>query len=300
MNNTSKNLTLNLPLWSYQMRRDSKLVMKSRQDLEHQLIVRTFKDEAFKQTLLANPTAVVEQELGNELAAGTQVRILEETASTLYFVLPSNPYPGLSEAELLAAVSMTYEELAGWMLDQQGHCWLDENSSVASIVRAWKDETFKQQLLSQPAVAISQVSGTSLPADVEIRAVEETANALYIVLPKMAAVQDAMLVAGWVAPVVSSGELALDVAATASDLAETALNLTPEQVASIDTPGEQASLLTLLDVADGNNDGRIDLPAGTVVDLSPPLAEGNTITLTEDINGTINPDGTFTPDPIET
>ncbi|MGC1198212.1 MAG: hypothetical protein WA882_15065, partial [Geitlerinemataceae cyanobacterium] len=127
----------------------------------------------------------------------------------------------------------------------------------------------------------------------------ETANALYIVLPKMAAVQDAMLVAGWVAPVVSSGELALDVAATASDLAETALNLTPEQVNSIDTPGEQASLLTLLDVADGNNDGRIDLPAGTVVDLSPPLAEGNTITLTEDINGTINPDGTFTPDPIE-
>lgn len=295
MNNTSKNLTLNLPLWSYQMRRDSKLVMKSRQDLEHQLIVRTFKDEAFKQTLLANPTAVVEQELGNELAAGTQMRILEETASTLYLVLPSNPYPGLSAAELLAAVSMTYEELAGWVLDQQGHRWLDENSSVALIVRAWKDETFKQQLLSQPAVTIGEVSGTSLPEGVEIRAVEETANVLYIVLPKMAAVQDVMLAAGWVAPKVSSGELALDVAVSASALADTALGLTPEQVAEIDTPGERASLLTLLDVADGNNDGRVDLAAGTVVDLSPPLGDGNTVTLTEDINGQIV-NGEFIPD----
>jgi Nitrile hydratase, alpha chain len=297
MNNLSKNLTLNLPLWSYQMRRDSKLVMKSRQDLESQLIVRTLKDAAFKQALLANPTEVVDRELGNSLANGTEIQILEETPSTLYFVLPSNPYPGCSEAELLATVSMTYEELARWVLDQQGHRWLDENSSVALVVRAWKDAAFKQQLLSEPEVAIRQVSGHSLPAGVEVRAVEETANVLYIVLPKVTAVEDAMLAAGWVAPVVSSGELALDVAVTASVLLPNSLELSQgfiNQLENLDDPDEEAAILAALDAADGTTDGAINLEPGDTVDLSefnPSLTE---VEVTNTISGTIS-GNIFTP-----
>jgi hypothetical protein len=65
-------------------------------DLTAQLIARVWKDEAFKQELLSDPTAVVERELRRldpELALPehVQIKVLEESASERYLVLPANP-----------------------------------------------------------------------------------------------------------------------------------------------------------------------------------------------------------------
>ncbi len=184
-NKDFKEITPKLPLWSYQLQRDSKLAVKTRKDLEVHLITRAFKDEGFRQELLANSKAVVEKELGTKLLEEFKINILEETETTLYMVLPSNPYEGLSEPELQASLGITYEDVAQWVLEQQRNALLDEASSVGVIARAWKDEAFKQELLCSPKAVIEEEWGTAIPADIEIRVFEETAHTLYIVLPRL-------------------------------------------------------------------------------------------------------------------
>jgi hypothetical protein len=78
-------------------------------DLTAQLIARAWKDDAFKEELLRDPTAVAARELaqlagGATLPADVQIQVLEETPTTHYVVLPAKPAiesgDELSEADL--------------------------------------------------------------------------------------------------------------------------------------------------------------------------------------------------------
>ncbi|GAA6615663.1 NHLP leader peptide family RiPP precursor [Scytonema sp. NUACC26] len=60
-----------------------------RKDFEMKLIAKAWTDEAFRQQLLSNPKAVVEQEFGSALPEGINVEIIQEPANTLYMVLPA-------------------------------------------------------------------------------------------------------------------------------------------------------------------------------------------------------------------
>ena len=55
-----------------------------------QLVARAWQDEAFKQRLLADPQAVL-QEHGLPVPAGKTVRVVEDTADTMHLVLPPKP-----------------------------------------------------------------------------------------------------------------------------------------------------------------------------------------------------------------
>jgi hypothetical protein len=69
-----------------------------RTEMERRLIEKSLEDESFRQRLLDDPKAAVEQELGTRLPEGVQVRAVEETAQTIYVVLPSSsPLGGTSE-----------------------------------------------------------------------------------------------------------------------------------------------------------------------------------------------------------
>ncbi len=57
--------------------------------------------------------------------------------------------------------------------------WLFENA----IIRAWKDKTFKQELLSNTKVVLKKEFGTALPDDIEVQVLEENRNIVYLVLP---------------------------------------------------------------------------------------------------------------------
>jgi len=180
----SEGMTPKLPLWSYQVQSDSKLAVRTRKDLEIHLITRALKDEAFKRELLTNPKAVVEKELGAKLPEELEINVIEETEDTLYMVLPCNPYEEMSESELKAALGMTYEDVAQWILDQQRNVLLDETRSVAVITWAWKDQAFKQELVCTPKAVVEKELGTKIPEGIEIHVVEETANLLCMVLPR--------------------------------------------------------------------------------------------------------------------
>jgi hypothetical protein len=68
----------------------------NRHDLEAQIITKARQDETYRQRLLADPKAVYSEELaklqpGATLPATVSIQVVEETATTLYLVLPSNP-----------------------------------------------------------------------------------------------------------------------------------------------------------------------------------------------------------------
>jgi hypothetical protein len=71
----------------------------TRRDLEAQIIAKAQADESFRQALMGNPKAAIEKELNGELREGVEIKVVEETASTLYLVLPAVEGE-LSEADL--------------------------------------------------------------------------------------------------------------------------------------------------------------------------------------------------------
>lgn len=65
------------------------------EEARRQLIRRSADDEELRQRLLADPKGTAEEELGAELPEGIEIRVVEESADTIYLVLP--PKPATSE-----------------------------------------------------------------------------------------------------------------------------------------------------------------------------------------------------------
>ena len=56
--------------------------------MERRLIEKSLQDESFRQRLIEDPKGAVEQELGTQLPEEVRVVAVEETADTIYLVLP--------------------------------------------------------------------------------------------------------------------------------------------------------------------------------------------------------------------
>ena len=52
------------------------------------------------------------------------------------------------------------------------------------IARAWKDEAFKQELISNPKAIYARELQQELPKGLEIRVLEEMPSTLYLVIPR--------------------------------------------------------------------------------------------------------------------
>jgi hypothetical protein len=59
-----------------------------RAEMERRLIERGLQDESFRQSLLQDPRTAIEEELGTRLPEEVVVVAVEETANTIYLVLP--------------------------------------------------------------------------------------------------------------------------------------------------------------------------------------------------------------------
>jgi hypothetical protein len=51
------------------------------------------------------------------------------------------------------------------------------------INKAWQDETFKKELVTNPREVLVKELGLQIPETVEVKVFEETSNAIYLVLP---------------------------------------------------------------------------------------------------------------------
>jgi hypothetical protein len=134
---------------------------------QEQIIVRAWEDEEFKQNLVSNPKAAIEQELGEKFPEGVEVRVLQETANTRYLVLPP---ANLTAEERQEVLQQLREGEAG--------------AFSALIIRSIEDDAFRQELLSQPNTVIERELGITLPEGTAVRVVEEERNIRYLVLPQ--------------------------------------------------------------------------------------------------------------------
>ena len=56
--------------------------------MERRLVQRSMEDDSFRQMLLDDPKATVEQELATQLPEDVEVSVVEESQQTIYLVLP--------------------------------------------------------------------------------------------------------------------------------------------------------------------------------------------------------------------
>ncbi|MGF1575903.1 MAG: NHLP leader peptide family RiPP precursor [Cyanophyceae cyanobacterium] len=63
----------------------------TRKDLELKLVAKAWQDDAFRQQLLNNPRATIQQELGIELPEDVEVKIFEEQSDQAYVLLLQKP-----------------------------------------------------------------------------------------------------------------------------------------------------------------------------------------------------------------
>ena len=85
-----------------------------RAQMERRLIEKSLQDEAFRQRLIEDPKGAVEEELGTRLPEDVRVVSVEETAETIYLVLPSTPRAG-GEGGELSDQQLESVAGAGWM-----------------------------------------------------------------------------------------------------------------------------------------------------------------------------------------
>ena len=67
---------------------------EGRAEMKRRLINRNLEDEGFRQRLLDDPKGTIEQELGSRMPESIEVRLVEESADTIYLVLPSSSRVG--------------------------------------------------------------------------------------------------------------------------------------------------------------------------------------------------------------
>jgi Nitrile hydratase, alpha chain len=71
-----------------------------RAQMERRLTKRSLEDDVFRQQLLADPKAIIEREIGRQLPEEVRVVAMEETADTIYLVLPYRPPDDQESGEL--------------------------------------------------------------------------------------------------------------------------------------------------------------------------------------------------------
>ena len=71
-----------------------------RTEIERRLIEKSLEDDSLRQRLLDDPKGALEEELGTQLPDNIEVRAVEETADTIYLVLPSASTDAQEASEL--------------------------------------------------------------------------------------------------------------------------------------------------------------------------------------------------------
>jgi hypothetical protein len=131
-----------------------------------EVVTKAWEDPAFKQRLLGDPRAVL-QEHGLMVPAGTAVQVVEGTAETMYLALPTKPAAELSDEQLA--------RLAG---EGEGPA----RKVGQLLIKVWEDPTFKRRLVADPR-AVLQEHGLPLPDGQAVRVVEDTAETVHLILP---------------------------------------------------------------------------------------------------------------------
>jgi Nitrile hydratase, alpha chain len=97
----------------------------ARAEMERRLIEKSLEDEAFRRRLMEDPKGAVEQELGTRLPEDVRVVTVEESADTIYLVLPGTPTMAGAEGGELSDQQL--ESVAG------GSTWIEGDQCTGGV-----------------------------------------------------------------------------------------------------------------------------------------------------------------------
>ena len=164
------------------------------------VIARAATDQGFRSTLLNAPAATL-QSAGVTIPAGTEVRVVENSATLAHLVVPGTPAGLSADAQ---------QQLAS--LKSSGAAPTSPVDAFAKLViDSWSDGNLKTRLLSEPAAVLAE-RGIAVPAGINLRALEATGSQAWLVLPPPAATS--------VATAQSTGPIAASSTASFSGLAK--------------------------------------------------------------------------------
>ncbi|ACC81662.1 NHLP leader peptide family RiPP precursor [Nostoc punctiforme] len=68
-------------------------------------------------------------------------------------------------------------------MSEQEQAQTRQDIEARIIAKAWKDEAYKQELVTNPKAVIEREFGVEFPADVNVQVLEENPTSLHFVLP---------------------------------------------------------------------------------------------------------------------
>jgi hypothetical protein len=136
------------------------------------LIVKAWREPAFKTALIANPVAAAEAE-GIDMPGGMKFTVVENTTNHFHLVLPPIPYDGFSDDTLEALAVAT---------PSAGMYPLRRFEIGKMMAKAWRDQAFKEALLANPVAAV-KAEGIDVPEGMTLTVVENIDNHFHLVLP---------------------------------------------------------------------------------------------------------------------
>jgi hypothetical protein len=157
--------------------------------LQARLIDLIWNDAAIKQEILTNPKAVFERECNLKLPANVEVKVLEEGESVFHIVIPAMPETGERWQNFYGQMSIwwTLTYTFWWRmysLHGTSSQQFREVLETLIIVRFMQDKSLREALFNNPKPTLEKQAGVTIPANMTIQPLQETANLLYFVLPK--------------------------------------------------------------------------------------------------------------------
>jgi hypothetical protein len=137
-------------------------------NLQAQLIARAWYDESFKEWLLTDPNAAIEEELHLRLPDDIQVTVIEETPHTLVLLLLGKGCSLFGDHSNGGAERTTVRE---------------RDLRTELMAKANRDEAFRAELRADPRRAIEKELGIRLPEHLRVTVAEQTPTQEFLLLP---------------------------------------------------------------------------------------------------------------------
>lgn len=143
----------------------------TRGEFEDEIRVRAGADAEFYKRLIADPKAVLGEIIDETVPTDLEIKILEETSNLIYLTL-------VQSERLIKIFESVSPIVSKSKKDGMTRGELEDRLRE----KARTDIAFYNNFVADPKAVFGEIIGT-VPADIEIKVLEETSNLIYLTLP---------------------------------------------------------------------------------------------------------------------